>query len=401
MSAEKVILLLGRRDQPTDGVADYCEKLREAGAAAASRLNSVQFRWAEKGWRAARLRSCARPPPAGAIAGFFCNTRRWHGRAADFLCARRAFSKFLGNAARVPASCFTISCRADRFGNRCRHPRSIASCAFCGNCTRVRISPSLRSLLKNISWLPARSDKAVFIPVGPKLPGIACQCPLRGFRGYKDHRGVWRDRRKPDAARSCRHRFCGEARHYIRSFSAPARVWARFPGSRTIVPVRIGGRRTWRSRRSDFFLPRMCRAPSRKLMCCSLFAGTFRAVAEAPSPESPAACRWCVIPGRTRIGRSPKRESSPFPWATARRSPRRWKMFFPTPRCEARCPAAAARRTKNIFRGPRLRPGLPRKSAGRQQNRKVELMKGAVRLRYESLDSSLTWPISRAFRMRL
>ena len=31
MSAEKAILLLGRRDEPTDGVADYCEKLREAG----------------------------------------------------------------------------------------------------------------------------------------------------------------------------------------------------------------------------------------------------------------------------------------------------------------------------------------------------------------------------------
>ena len=33
MSVEKAILLLGRRDEPTDGVADYCEKLREAGVA--------------------------------------------------------------------------------------------------------------------------------------------------------------------------------------------------------------------------------------------------------------------------------------------------------------------------------------------------------------------------------
>ena len=31
MSTERVTLLLGRRDEPTDGVVDYCENLRQAG----------------------------------------------------------------------------------------------------------------------------------------------------------------------------------------------------------------------------------------------------------------------------------------------------------------------------------------------------------------------------------
>ena len=40
VSLEKAILLLGRRDEPTDGMADYCEKLREAGV-----LRGFPSRW--------------------------------------------------------------------------------------------------------------------------------------------------------------------------------------------------------------------------------------------------------------------------------------------------------------------------------------------------------------------
>jgi len=50
VSAEKVILLLGRRDEPTDGVADYCEKLREAGFPHGLSFEPVQLPWAENGW---------------------------------------------------------------------------------------------------------------------------------------------------------------------------------------------------------------------------------------------------------------------------------------------------------------------------------------------------------------
>ena len=53
MSAGKAVLLLGRRDEPTDGVADYCEKLREAGGARGISFEIARVSWAEKGWREA------------------------------------------------------------------------------------------------------------------------------------------------------------------------------------------------------------------------------------------------------------------------------------------------------------------------------------------------------------
>ena len=140
MSAEKVILLLGRRDEPTDGVADYCEKLREAGSQRGISFEPVQLPWAENGW-GPRLRNCEVPPPVGAIAGFCCNTRRWPGRAADFRCARREFSMFFGNAALAPALFFTTSCRCAARESSAASA-NISSCAYCASFMRVRTWPS-------------------------------------------------------------------------------------------------------------------------------------------------------------------------------------------------------------------------------------------------------------------
>ena len=53
MSDEKVILLLGRRDEPTDGVADYCDKLKEAGRQHGLMFEPVRIAWDEKGWNSA------------------------------------------------------------------------------------------------------------------------------------------------------------------------------------------------------------------------------------------------------------------------------------------------------------------------------------------------------------
>ncbi len=46
-------MLLGRRDEPTDGVADYCDMLRESGLAHGLSFESVQLPWAERGWNKA------------------------------------------------------------------------------------------------------------------------------------------------------------------------------------------------------------------------------------------------------------------------------------------------------------------------------------------------------------
>lgn len=62
MSDRRIVALLGRRDDPTDGVVDYCEWLGEALARRGYVLEMFRVRWPEVGWRAARaeLRDHAR-----------------------------------------------------------------------------------------------------------------------------------------------------------------------------------------------------------------------------------------------------------------------------------------------------------------------------------------------------
>src|ERR1700720_3419050 len=44
------IALLGRRDEPTDGVEDYCKFLRQALADHGFSLTPVRLSWAGRGW---------------------------------------------------------------------------------------------------------------------------------------------------------------------------------------------------------------------------------------------------------------------------------------------------------------------------------------------------------------
>jgi glycosyltransferase involved in cell wall biosynthesis len=53
MNSQSVIALLGRRDEPTDGVGDYCRFLGQALRTLGVELELDYFPWAERGWRAA------------------------------------------------------------------------------------------------------------------------------------------------------------------------------------------------------------------------------------------------------------------------------------------------------------------------------------------------------------
>src|ERR1700680_4319155 len=50
-NAHRWIALLGRRDEPTDGVADYCTWLGGAAAQYGYEFETVRVAWAERGWR--------------------------------------------------------------------------------------------------------------------------------------------------------------------------------------------------------------------------------------------------------------------------------------------------------------------------------------------------------------
>jgi len=170
MSVEPVFLLLGRRDHPTDGVADYCEKLREYGAARGLAFEALQVRWAEKGWPAAlaELREAA---------------AAWRERWVFLQYTTLAWS-YRGFPLRAP--------RILEILRQCGARPGVVLHDFepqtgSGIVAGIREFCQLRVLrqlyersdlaiftipVNNISWLPTRREKAVFIPVGANCPEL-------------------------------------------------------------------------------------------------------------------------------------------------------------------------------------------------------------------------------------
>jgi glycosyltransferase involved in cell wall biosynthesis len=168
VSAEKVILLLGRRDEPTDGVADYCEKLREAGLSQGLSFESVALPWAESGWRVAlaELRKAA----AG-----------WRGRWVLLQYTTLAWSRH-GFPLRAPQVLEVLRRSGARPGLVFHDFAPLSGTGIVGNAREYCQLRVLRRLfarsdlgiftvpMNQTSWLPAHRDKAIFIPVGPNCP---------------------------------------------------------------------------------------------------------------------------------------------------------------------------------------------------------------------------------------
>ena len=168
MSAEPVILLLGRRDQPTDGVTDYCERLREAGARRGLAFELARVDWAEQGWGAAlaRLRKTA----VG-----------WRDRWVLLQFTTLAWSR-RGFPLRAPSVLRMVRQLGAKPGVVFHDIAPLAGTGIVGNareyCQR-RVLHQLYALseaafftvpVNKISWLPLRREKAVFIPVGANCP---------------------------------------------------------------------------------------------------------------------------------------------------------------------------------------------------------------------------------------
>jgi glycosyltransferase involved in cell wall biosynthesis len=168
VSAEKVILLLGRRDEPTDGVADYCEKLREAGSGHGLAFEPVQLPWAEHGWgpALAELRRAA----AG-----------WRDRWVFLQYTTLAWSR-RGFPLRAPRLLEVLRQCGARPGVVFHDFFPLPGSGIVGHAREYFHLRVLRRLyarsdlaiftvpLNKISWLPLRSEKAVFIPVGANCP---------------------------------------------------------------------------------------------------------------------------------------------------------------------------------------------------------------------------------------
>ena len=170
MSVEKAVLLLGRRDEPTDGVADYCEKLRDAGIQCGLSFEIVPVHWAEEGWRAAlaKLRKAA---------------AAWRDRWVLLQYTTLAWSS-RGFPLRAPHVLEVLRQSGARPGVVFHDFMPARGSGLVGHARAYSQLRVLRQLyarsnlavftvpVDKITWVPARHDKAVFISVGSNFPEL-------------------------------------------------------------------------------------------------------------------------------------------------------------------------------------------------------------------------------------
>jgi glycosyltransferase involved in cell wall biosynthesis len=168
MSGEKAVLLLGRRDEPTDGVADYCEMLRDAAARHGVAFELARVGWAKKGWR-------------GALAELRRQATGWQGRWVLLQFTTLAWSR-RGFPLRAPAVLRMLRQCGARPAVVFHDFFALPGNGVIGKTREFSQARALRQLyalcdlsvfavpVNNIAWLPLRRDKAIFIPVGANCP---------------------------------------------------------------------------------------------------------------------------------------------------------------------------------------------------------------------------------------
>ena len=168
MSGEPIIALVGRRDEPTDGVADYCAWLGGALGEFGYQQETVRLDWPERGWNAA-------------LADLQEKARAWRGRWVLLQYTTLAWSR-----RGFPLQAPRILAVLRKSGVRCGVVfHDFAPLDGRGMIASVREYCQLRvfeRLYKQVeraiftvpvdkaSWLPAQRGKAIFIPVGANCP---------------------------------------------------------------------------------------------------------------------------------------------------------------------------------------------------------------------------------------
>lgn len=168
MSAERVIALLGRRDEPTDAVEEYCNLL---GAALAEHSFQVEVRrvpWKEHGWPAAldALRLQAETWRGTWVLVQYTSLA-WSSRGfpGRFLRVLRVLRSAGSRMAIVfhDAEPFSGTRLVDRMRRAAQLHVMRSALAF-ADCSILTV-PAAR-----LSWLPGEPNNAFFIPVGANLP---------------------------------------------------------------------------------------------------------------------------------------------------------------------------------------------------------------------------------------
>jgi glycosyltransferase involved in cell wall biosynthesis len=162
------IAVLGRREEPTDGVEDYCRYLGEALAAEGVDLKSISVKWAEIGWPASRREFSA--SIRGQKDVFFLL------QYTALTWSRRGF----------PMRVVSVLKAIRKNGSRCavvfHDPDGYAGTRLIDRVRRSLQRRTMRRLLQfsdvaiftmaldKISWLPRGARNVFYIPVGANLP---------------------------------------------------------------------------------------------------------------------------------------------------------------------------------------------------------------------------------------
>ncbi len=168
MSGYRIIALLGRRDQPTDAVEEYCRYLGEALQAHNYDLKIERVAWAERGWRTA-VRSLRR------------RARGWRGAWVLVQYTALAWSK-RGFPLRFLRVLKSLKAAGVRVGVVYHDVEPYAGTRVIDRLRRRAQLRTMREALRvadaaiftvpteKLSWIKHQPHRAFFIPVGANLP---------------------------------------------------------------------------------------------------------------------------------------------------------------------------------------------------------------------------------------
>jgi hypothetical protein len=168
MTAQRVIALLGRRDEPTDGVEEYCRHLGAALAAHGFQVEIRRVPWNEHGW-AASLEALRIESEAwrGTWVLVQYTALAWSARGFPGRCLQ--VLRVLRKAGARIAVVFhdTEPFGGARLIDRLRRTMQVR---VLRNAQALSDHSVLTVALERVSWLDSLSGKSSFIPVGANLP---------------------------------------------------------------------------------------------------------------------------------------------------------------------------------------------------------------------------------------
>ena len=165
-----VMMLLGRRDEPTDAVRDYANCLSEALRARGIGCQSWEVRWHEKGWLLA-------------LARLWREGRAWRDRwvilhYTALMWSRRGFPVALPAVLKILKlrRCRTVVVFHDVYAFAGSRRIDRLRVSFQERIMRHLAINALRAIIpvpmEGIPWLPVRKLRTEFIPVGANVPSL-------------------------------------------------------------------------------------------------------------------------------------------------------------------------------------------------------------------------------------